>query len=116
MSGSPPADLARPGDATLSSDRRRYILDGNGKGGGGHGPGRTLPGKSEFPASWSDDKVAQAIMDVANDPASNRVPADGGRTAVRGTRDGVVIEVIIGRDRQAIVTAYPTNVSPNGGA
>ncbi len=46
-------------------------------------------------------------MDVANDPASVRKPAEGGRTKVMGTRDGVEIEVIIGRDRKAIVTAYP---------
>lgn len=52
-------------------------------------------------------KTIEAIEDVANDPASDRTPARGERTAVRGTRDGVEIEVIIGRDRKAIVTAYP---------
>lgn len=52
----PPANLAKPGEATLSEDRRRYILDGNGKGGGGHGRGRNTPDKSEFPADWSDER------------------------------------------------------------
>jgi len=103
----PPDHLAQPGDATLAEDRRRYILDGNGRGGSGHGPNRTTPDKSTFPSDWSDERTIGAIKDVANDPASVREPARGERTAVRGTRDGVEIEVIIGRDRKAIVTAYP---------
>ncbi|GAC1340459.1 MAG: hypothetical protein NVS2B1_00120 [Bradyrhizobium sp.] len=111
----PPAtpELAKPGEATLPDDRRAHILDGDGKGGGGHGPGRGTPGKSEFPSDWSDDKAAQAIKDVANDPASVRVPAAQGRTEVRGTRDGVDIKVIVGADGKTIVTAYPTNVPRN---
>jgi len=109
----PPANLAKPGEATLADDRREHILDGDGKGGGGHGPGRGTPKKSEFPADWSDDKTVGAILDVANDAASVRYPADRGRTVVEGTRDGVDIRVIIGADGKAIVTAYPTNVSSN---
>lgn len=113
----PPATppLAKPGEATLSDDRRKYILDGDKKGGGGHGPGRETPRKSVFPSDWSDEKAIEAIKDVANDPASVRKTADGGRTAVEGTRDGVDIRVIIGRDGKAIVTAHPTNIPPNGG-
>lgn len=109
----PPANLAKPGEATLAEDRRRHILDGDGKGVGGHGPGRNTPNKSEFPADWPDEKVIDAIKDVANDPASVRTPADKGRTAVEGTRDGVDIRVIVGADGKAIVTAYPTNVPRN---
>ena len=109
-----PDNLARPGEATLAEDRRKHILDGNGRGGGGHGPGRMTPDKSTFPSDWSDEKTTEAIKDVANDPASVRTPADGGRTSVDGTRDGVDIRVIIGRDGKAIVTAYPTNITPRG--
>ena len=111
-SGRPP-DLAKPGEAILPDDRRKYILDGNGRGGGGHGSGRGTPEKSEFPPDWSDDKTAEAIESVANDPASVREPTKGDRTSVRGVRDGVEIEVIIGRDGKTIVTAYPTNVTPD---
>lgn len=108
----PPANLAKPGEATLSEDRRRSILDGDGEG-GGHGPGRSTPGKSEFPSNWSDEKVIDAVEDVANDPASVRTPADRGRTAIEGTRDGIGIRVIVGVDGKAIVTAYPANVPRN---
>ena len=113
MGSTPP--LAKPGEATLSDDRRKYILDGDGKGGGGHGPGRETPDKSAFPSDWSDEKAVEAVKGVANDPGSVRVPAKGDRTAVQGTRDGVDIEVIIGRDGKTIVTAYPTSIPPNGG-
>ena len=109
----PSDNLAKPGDATLAEDRGKYILDGNGRG-GGHGPGRATPDKSTFPSDWSDEKTIEAIKDVANDPASVRTPADGGRISVEGTRDGVDIRVIIGRDGKAIVTAYPTNILPVG--
>ena len=107
-------NLAKPGDATLAEDRGKHILDGNGKGRGGHGPGRAIPDKSEFPSEWSDEKTIEAIKDVANDPASVRTSADGGRTSVVGTRDGVDIRVIIGRNGKAIVTAYPINIIPKG--
>ncbi len=110
----PPAELAKPGDATLADDRRKHILDGDGNGRGGHGPGRGTPGKSEFPSEWSDEKTAEAIKDVANDPTSTRRLKESGRTLVNGTRDGVDIEVIIGRDGKAIVIAYPTNITPKG--
>ena len=107
------AALAKPGEATLSGDRRQYILDGDGKGGGGHGPGRGTPKKSEFPSGWSDDKVIDAIMDVANDEKSMRSRAGRDRTFVNGTRDGVDIEVVIDADGKTVVTAYPTNVPRN---
>lgn len=107
-----PANLAKPGEATLSEDRRRHILDGDGEG-GGHGPGRSTPGKSEFSSDWSDEKVIDAVEDIANDPASVRTPADRGRTAIEGTRDGIGIRVVVGADGKTIVTAYPTNVPRN---
>lgn len=109
-----PATLAKPGEATLADDRRRHILDGDGTGGGGHGPSRGIPDKSEFPSDWSDDRTIEAVKDVANDPASMRKSSRNGRTVVEGTRDGVDISVVIGGDGQAIVTAYPTNVRRNG--
>ena len=106
-------ELAKPGEATLADDRRKYILDGDGKGGGGHGPGRGMPGKSEFPPNWSDEKAIEAVTEVANDPASERGPSYRGRTVVHGTREGVDIEVIVGADGKTIINAYPTNVPRN---
>ena len=71
----PPANAAKPREAKLSDRRRRHVLDGNEEGSGGHGPGRNTPNKDNFPSDWSDEKTIEAILDVANDPASTRVPA-----------------------------------------
>jgi hypothetical protein len=106
---------APQGGVVIPDDRRKHILDGDGgpRPRGGHGPGRGIPGKSEFPPHWSDDRVIDEIKSVADDPASLRAPGDLGRTTAKGTRDGVDIEVIIGRDGKTVVTAYPTNTPRN---
>jgi RHS repeat-associated protein len=97
-------DLASPG-------RRRHILEGDATG-GGHRAGTGLPGKSEFPAGWSDDQVMHHIADIATDPAATRTAGRGGRTVVDGTRDGIDIRVILAPDG-SIVTGFPTNVPRN---
>jgi len=106
----PPAESAKPGEVGLSDKRRESILDGDGAG-GGHGPGRNAPGASSFPSDWSDDQTIQAISDIANDSASNRHSGRKGRTIVKGTWDGVDIEIVIDRAGKNITTAYPTNTS-----
>jgi len=56
----------------------------------------------------ADDKIET----VANDPSSSRTPGRNGVTLVRGSRDGIDIEVIVSKDGR-IVTGYPTNVPRN---
>jgi len=103
------SDLAPgPGGVVVSDDRRRHILDGDVRG-GGHRPGQNVPGKSEFPPDWSDDRIVDAIKSVANDPASSRDPGRYGRIVVNGSRDGVDIEVIVEGDKTTVVSGYPTN-------
>ena len=101
-------DLASPA-------RRSHILDGevrpDGSFGGGHRPGTGFPNKSEFPAGWSDDQIMHHISDVATDPLSTVRAGRGGDSFVRGTRDGVDIEVLIRNGE--IWTGYPTNVQRN---
>ncbi len=92
----------------MSDDRRKHILDGDAKG-GGHRPGQNVPGKSEFPPGWSDERIVDTIKDVANDPASSRKTRPDGRTEVTGQRDGIDIVVIIDKDKKTVVTGYPTN-------
>jgi Bacterial EndoU nuclease len=113
MSGAHEEDPSGLVGAVLTNSRRTYILDGDGKGGGGHGPGRGIPGKSEFPADWSDDRVIDAVRSVADDPAAVREATTAGRAIVTGVRDMVEIRVVIGRDGRTIVTAYPWNAPRN---
>jgi RHS repeat-associated protein len=88
---------------------KTHILDGDATG-GGHRAGTGISGKSEFPASWSDEKILHEISDVTTDPAS-KVTLQGNTTIYQGTRDGVDLKVIY-RDGR-IVTGYPTNVPRN---
>ena len=106
----PPAEATKPREVELSDKRRRSVLDGDGAG-GGHGPGRNVPGASGFPSDWSDDQTIAAISDLANDLASNRHLGRKGRTIVKRTRDGVDIEVVINQTGKSIIAAYPTNIS-----
>lgn len=101
-------DLASPA-------RRNHILEGEvllgGRYSGGHRAGTGFPGKSEFPADWSDDQIMHHISDVATDPLSASRSGRGGDAFMSGTRDGVDIEVLLRNDE--IWTGYPTNVPRN---
>lgn len=44
---------------SIPEDRARHILDGEGRS-GGHRYGTGTPGKTEFPAGWSDDDILEA--------------------------------------------------------
>lgn len=88
--------------------RRIHILDGDGLGNGGHAPGTGIPGKTEFPESWDDDKIIDEILDVARNPDSIPPPTrqDHGTWMVTGTRDGVKVTVIIG-DGGEVISGFP---------
>ena len=94
-----------------NAQRRRHILDGDATG-GGHRPGTGIPGKSEFPQGWSDDKIMHEISDIATDPNSVTRAGRGGRTITEGTRDGVNIRVVQEKNGD-IVTGFPTNTPRN---
>ena len=91
-----------------------HILDGD-KDGGGHGPERNQPGKSQFPSDWSDNDVMNAISDVVTDPDSKTKNARDGRTKTSGKRKGIKIDVITGNSEESgrIITAWPNNVPRN---
>jgi hypothetical protein len=105
------------GFVNLASEARTaHILDGevraNGTYGGGHRAGSGFPGKSEFPASWSDDQIMHNISDVATDPSITwRAGVKPGDFWANGTRGGIDIEVLLRNDE--IWTGYPTNVPRN---
>jgi hypothetical protein len=112
-----PSPLDRSGSSSdekpslVEPDRAKHILEGD-KSSGGHRAGTGKRGKSESPSSWSDEKILGEISDVATDPKASTSPGRGGRELVRGTRDGVDIEVVKDRNGR-IVTGYPTNTPRN---
>ncbi|WP_282779332.1 MULTISPECIES: EndoU domain-containing protein [unclassified Nocardia] len=103
-----PGPHPQPGQINADS-ARAHILYGDGEGSGGHMSGSaTDPGKTEFPEDWGPDRIMRAVEQVANNP--DQPPEwqeDKGTWLVKGTVDGVAIEVAIMPDG-TVVTAYPT--------
>jgi hypothetical protein len=99
----------------VSPPRRHHILDGDATG-GGHGPGRGISGKSEFPATLSDDEIIVGIEAIANDPVSypgGAIPSMPGRFKIRGLIKGITTTVIVDPHAGEVITAWPEGVSRN---
>ena len=95
----PPLDALR-----IPPDRALHILDGDATG-GGHRYGAGVPGKTEFPAHWTVDKIIDSILSVGRSPDSASLQRNG-RWLVAGVRDQVALAVVINTDGR-IWTAYP---------
>jgi hypothetical protein len=100
----PPPEALR-----LSPERTTHILDGDATG-GGHRHGTGSPGRTEFPADWSDDRILDAITAVARHPESVRLQWNE-RWRMRGQSGDVWITAII-RPDGTIWTAWPEEGSP----
>jgi hypothetical protein len=103
----PPVDAI-----SVSPERITHILEGEPGGGGGHRHGVGNPGKTEFPASWNDEKIIDALLDVARRPYHPPGHQEwNDRWVARGTRDDVEVVVVIARDGR-IWTGWPTPGGP----
>jgi hypothetical protein len=92
----PPLDALR-----VTPDRTKHVLDGDADGSGGHRHGVGNPGKTEFPASWTDKKIMDNILDVARRPDQPPIHQNwNDRWLARGTRDDVEIAVVITSEAQ----------------
>ena len=82
----------------MTPERAKHILDGDSHGGGHrHGTGR--PGKTEFPANWSDEKITDALVDVARRPDQQPKHQESKNNWVaRGTREDVEVVAVIADD------------------
>jgi Bacterial EndoU nuclease len=83
-----------------------------------HRNGAGQPGKTEYPASWSDQKIIDATNKIANDPTAAGGMGKYNSPFKTGVVDGIEIRVdfyptnhptYAGR----VSTSYPTNVPPN---
>ena len=103
----PPVDAIR-----VSPERRGHILDGEADGRGGHRYGTGNPGKTEFPSSWNDEKIIDALLDVARRPDHPpRQQEWNDRWVARGTRDDVEVVVVITPDGR-IWSGWPAPGGP----
>ena len=82
-----------------------------------HKAGAGKAGKTEFPSTWSDEKIINEVNKIAND-----IHAPGGvgkwdSPYKTGTVDGIDIRVDFYPSTHPnagkVSTAYPTNVTPN---
>ncbi|MBR8142587.1 EndoU domain-containing protein [Burkholderia sp. AU19243] len=99
----------------LDPKAETHVLYGDGPTSGGHLFGIGKPGKSEFPATWSAQDIANAISDIATNPNtiwSKPAPKNGYITGT-GTIKGVDVKVVIDPAKGRIVTGYPTNLPRN---
>jgi hypothetical protein len=97
----------------VTAERGRHILDGDGAGtpGGGHRHGTGRPGKTEFPASWSDREVVAAVEDVARYPEEAHWQSFNGRWRVTGEHEHVRVTAVLLADGR-IWTAWPEPGGP----
>jgi Bacterial EndoU nuclease len=106
-----PEDRPAPDAIRISPDRSAHILDGDAYG-GGHRHGTGKPGKTEFPASWDDQKVIDTALDVARKPDQPPVCQDrNNRWICIGTRDRVEVSVIV-LPAGDVWTAWPEEGGP----
>jgi hypothetical protein len=105
-------DRPRLDAVRVTPERTAHILDGDGKG-GGHRHGTGQPGKTEFPATWDDQKVIDTLLlDVARRPDSQPVHQHwNDRWVCGGTRDGIEVSVVVLRTGE-IWTAWPEQGGP----
>ena len=90
-----------------------HVLEGDVTG-GGHRPGTGYSGKSEFPSSWTDDKIKGEISEIASSPLTKwSKPDNRGYVTGSATRDGVEIKVVYDTKGGRIVTGYPINLDRN---
>lgn len=94
-------------DIHAPPDERLHIIEGDGPGkpGGGHRHGTNKPGKTEFPASWSDEVILAVVEDVARRPDAVEWQSNGTWLAT-GDRDNVRVSAVVLPDGR-IRTAWP---------
>ena len=105
------ADRPKVEDINVTPGRRTHILDGD-KTGGGHRHGVGKPGKTEFPASWNDERVIANVLDVARRPDKPPTHQDWNDTMLcTGTRDAVKVWAVVERSGD-ILTSWPEEGGP----
>ena len=92
---------------SIPEDRARHILDGEGRR-GGHRFGTGTPGKTEFPETWSDDDILDAIKEVAGTGTVDRPAHREGDLVIVGEVNGVTIKAVV-QPNGEIRTGYPVS-------
>ncbi len=103
---------AHNGDVRISEQRQTHILHGD-KTGGGHKFGTGKACKSEFPKEWNNEEIIETIQTMAANDNVDWKKQKNGYYVSEQTKDGVKVRVVLDRERDDVVTAYPVNVKRN---
>lgn len=96
----------------LSPERQTHILYGDAKG-GGHKYGVGKPCKSEFPQDWDDSEIIDTVKQIAANDNLDWRREDNGYYVTETFEDKTRVRVVLGPQKENIITAYPTNVKRN---
>lgn len=65
---------------------------------GGHASGTGRPGKTEFPAGWSDEDISAALASAADRPSKVNPDLTGRNFIAEGTHRGVTVQAVVRPD------------------
>ena len=99
-------------EVNLSTQAQKHILYGNNRG-GGHKYGVGKPCKSEFPKDWNDAKIIETVKTFAANDNMNWKQGRNGYFTADTVQDGVKVRVVLDREKDDVVTAYPLNTRRN---
>jgi hypothetical protein len=94
----------------LTGEDLAHIIEGDNRGDGGHGPGRGVEQKTEFPAAWDEAKIKRAVESAVWDSDVPRQLSRSPRgVVIRALYDGVIIETPVRRIGRSweVSSAYP---------
>lgn len=97
---------------TLSAQAKNHILYGD-RNGGGHKYGIGKPCKSEFPQSWNDKKIITIVKKIAANDNLDWEQQNNGYYVSEQNEGNIRVRVVMGDQKQNIITAYPVNVKRN---
>lgn len=97
---------------TLSARAKNHILYGDDNG-GGHKYGIGKPCKSEFPKNWDEEKIITTVKKIAANDNLNWERQNNGYFVSEQNEGNIRVRVVMGDQRQNIITAYPVNVKRN---
>ena len=96
----------------IDASSARHILYGD-KNGGGHKYGANKPCKSEFPQDWDDVRIIKTIDKIAANDNLDWEQQDNGYYVAETMEGTLKIRVVLDRERDDVITAYPLNVRRN---
>jgi hypothetical protein len=78
-----------------------------------HKSGTSVACKSEFPATWNDEKIIETLKALAANDNVDWKQEDNGYFVGEQEIDGLKVRAVVNREDNTIVTGYPISVELN---